>query len=1546
MSQPDATGNYIQTGIPIRLQPNASGYCQTNLLVDNYVATNSIFGSFLFRVFTNDSGPTVYFVNGNVACTQISGNQGYPGRLLSTFVTVFTGGGTNASITYNSVTNALGYIPLQSNQVASINGDAIGSGSTNIPVSVTNLTGLGRNLVTNIVNSLLVTATNGAAATTNFVMGNFVANQDGFALRVKLTNSPAITVTNQTVYGVQTVINGPTNATDAVNLSSLQSALSTNSSAVAGSFVQTIGGFSSNQVSVSSRLFPSNIFNLPSLVSGNASSLTLTTTGNGFTNVTPGMDIVIISDSSQYQIADKPDNNTLTLVENLSQNYVSQAATIYPWAQTVYDINGNDGSWFANDGSLRLNQIDYKNHDEAGVVFQARSNSWKINMPYPNYGALNFLNAGVSGQPSPNVMLLDNQNGNNYEAFHMLSNGVVSLRFGLTNAFGIVTNWTSLYVARTAQAVNGPTNAIDLVNLTNEQYALLTNSIAVTNGFLGTVTNIASSLVGVGAFVANNGGIGTNLTLYKTIVTAQTNTANTIIVTNLTVINAPWIANLNGYGNNTTLSNSPAINGTNLVLYDVFGATFGGSSNVMEGGYITLADSANRSLALAPYAQPGGGAAAGGGILRYKSQSQTNSYNSWWTMNCDDTTAAGYGNLTDGYLYFYNPLTGNRFTFQPGGTFTALQIQTTNLLGAVLNQITNIAQSVQGILNPNVVTNTQNNVAIGQSGFTNGVAFAGSEYDIGQSRLAVASQNYLQVTGAFSPLVNSTYITNNAGTYTNFNGLIITNVLGLYQLVPSAGASPAYTNSTLIGQWGSPTGGNLPAPNVQYKWVIPDVVLGGEITATNLDARYNGAIAVATNGFTTLISSSSNTVALYASNLVASSPASVTITNAYKQGSAYTTNSYPNTYKDGSGNLIEGGTEYFQNILTTNGIDTANGQWRYPGAGNAVEIDVNLGRFNTILGVNSLDANGHTLSTTAGTTLNYGTTNLPVSWTQSVAPWQTNGLARMWEVTNSPASPSARSTMTNIAKFFTAGGGFTNIYNAGTLTNVGNIVAYSNVVVMDLDTNEINATTPVDGNAQQLYSIFLGGDNPSYTNSVNGIYITNNQATYPGLWLLFTVNSGVVPGYTNASLIGTNWVSVGAGMATSVNTEYGRTPNTFMEATNGFGIGTTITNGFIKGGTLQGPSGYLAWTNGASWITNSTDNATFWDWQLGEAFNTRGNPQLPMMDFYMTNFTSFPSGDFVFNINDPTIGNTSRPWINLEHHNFALGFSETNQGSFGYSASGGPVFGYVQTNDVGMAAFCDPVFGNFILQGTVDTGGIYGGIVTLASSQTGLPEMQWTGPLGQRSGSIWAGMARPGIGDNWTDYPKSHFPQVLGISPFTFFYGTNALDFGVYSFQLYAMNYDANPGTTNAFPILTITNKSIHLNTTNNFYVDSGTINGNGSGITNISDFIPAFIFTNLLVNTQYRNPSASRPCQVSGVSVGYTEAAVAGFCSAAIYTNGVAMLGGTNAALTALGGLTGSPFNSMVTFTLCPNSTFFFTNISSGAGNSAATSGGQILVY
>jgi hypothetical protein len=128
--------------------------------------------------------------------------------------------------------------------------------------------------------------------------------------------------------------------------------------------------------------------------------------------------------------------------------------------------------------------------------------------------------------------------------------------------------------------------------------------------------------------------------------------------------------------------------------------------------------------------------------------------------------------------------------------------------------------------------------------------------------------------------------------------------------------------------------------------------------------------------------------------------------------------------------------------------------------------------------------------------------------------------------------------------------------------------------------------------------------------------------------------------------------------------------------------------------------------------------------------------------------------------------------------------------------------------------------------------------------------------------------------------------------------------------------------------------------TFNTNVVVSGNITGNGVGITNIQPFL---IQTNFLLTKQYTNTYG---CTITvSASVVTTTAAVAGDSSIALMAVSSPLVGGwTN---TVGVGTTGSSlavsYTNVLSIYVPTNSPYWFTNTSSGAGDTVSVLGGQI---
>lgn len=97
----NADGSFTTKGLPMRLHLTPDGSVTNLFAENNYVVSNRFFENpIAFRV-PLDSGPTVY----SLYDLRISG--------YNYFVTQILNGGTNANVTYNQVTNGLGFLPLK-----------------------------------------------------------------------------------------------------------------------------------------------------------------------------------------------------------------------------------------------------------------------------------------------------------------------------------------------------------------------------------------------------------------------------------------------------------------------------------------------------------------------------------------------------------------------------------------------------------------------------------------------------------------------------------------------------------------------------------------------------------------------------------------------------------------------------------------------------------------------------------------------------------------------------------------------------------------------------------------------------------------------------------------------------------------------------------------------------------------------------------------------------------------------------------------------------------------------------------------------------------------------------------------------------------------------------------------------------------------------------------------------------------------------------------------------------------------------------------------
>lgn len=105
-------------------------------------------------------------------------------------------------------------------------------------------------------------------------------------------------------------------------------------------------------------------------------------------------------------------------------------------------------------------------------------------------------------------------------------------------------------------------------------------------------------------------------------------------------------------------------------------------------------------------------------------------------------------------------------------------------------------------------------------------------------------------------------------------------------------------------------------------------------------------------------------------------------------------------------------------------------------------------------------------------------------------------------------------------------------------------------------------------------------------------------------------------------------------------------------------------------------------------------------------------------------------------------------------------------------------------------------------------------------------------------------------------------------------------------------------------------------------------------------------VYTNVVLGTIYTN-NYGYPIIVSGVSFVPTAAVVAGTCAVkmAMTNSGVASnIYASEITVALIGSMSGTSTNAFPTFIITNGGTFAFTDVSTGAGNSAAVTGGQFV--
>lgn len=173
-----ADGTVIPQGLPIRVTPASDGRATNLLATGNYFVTNKFLAQAINFRAPDDSGPTVYFFTD-------------PGVWISGgnyFVTLEFG--TNATITYANVTNALGFLPLT-------------------PLQTTNLVAAATNSLNTVLRSALAQTNSSVASVTN---AGTLAYSNTTAFLTVVTNT-AITEANKATNNLATTYIAAANGT-------------------------------------------------------------------------------------------------------------------------------------------------------------------------------------------------------------------------------------------------------------------------------------------------------------------------------------------------------------------------------------------------------------------------------------------------------------------------------------------------------------------------------------------------------------------------------------------------------------------------------------------------------------------------------------------------------------------------------------------------------------------------------------------------------------------------------------------------------------------------------------------------------------------------------------------------------------------------------------------------------------------------------------------------------------------------------------------------------------------------------------------------------------------------------------------------------------------------------------------------------------------------------------------------------------------------------------------------------------------------------------
>lgn len=381
-------------------------------------------------------------------------------------------------------------------------------------------------------------------------------------------------------------------------------------------------------------------------------------------------------------------------------------------------------------------------------------------------------------------LIFDGTNGLATKPF--ATNATLGLLSVGTNGFIRLSDATNVTLALELVSTNGYLRSNVVLNLIGD----------ATNGFVrSTITNGLASMAAV-TNVSGSYSNGIVLTISNSIIITSNGLLSRIDATN------NFIQISNGGGTNTTLVTSPAIGVTNLTL---LGTENANQKAVSNASVFTVQSAANIVyVAMSPSSDFAS-------VLTYSNAALGTA----WGFIPDNTAFGnGYGKAaTIGSMVLAQPRTLQSWRFEgTTGGFYSQFVNTSNLVGNVLNQITNIASTVPG-----------------SGGFISSTNTVGSTNGAGQG----------------------TFFNSNGGTvWTNIDNTIFTIVLsgGNFNYISNGftwWTSPSlFTNAWTVGVSG---GGNSPVTFIGNHYQGNSTIIDGYLNSTNLTAQINSAIQTGTN---------------------------------------------------------------------------------------------------------------------------------------------------------------------------------------------------------------------------------------------------------------------------------------------------------------------------------------------------------------------------------------------------------------------------------------------------------------------------------------------------------------------------------------------------------------------------------------------------------------------------------------------------------------------------------------------------------------------------